>query len=231
MKKCFILIVIISIAACGTEPKLNTSVSVSVKGLQKGVVFLQKYQDTTYITIDSLSIVGEKSLLLECQLNEPEVLYLSLSQAMDAERIEFFADQGLTTINTTLKRFVYDAKIEGSKQQKLLEDYRENLSRFKNKQLELLESSLNAQRSGQEKELLTVEKQMETNLRRQYLYSINYAINNNDNEVAPYIALADIYDANTPFLDTIYNSLTPRIAKSKYGLMLKDYIEKITAGE
>ena len=228
MKKYFILVVLFSIIACGTEPKQNTTVSVTVKGLQKGMVYLQKFQDTTYISIDSLSIKGEETFQLGCQLNEPEVLYLSLTKAMDAERIPFFADEGLTTINTTLKRFVYDAKIEGSAQQKLLKDYRDNLSRFKNKHLELMEVSLNAQRLGNEKEVTAVEKQMETNLKRQYLYSINYAINNKDSEVAPYIALSDIYDANSTFLDTIYNSLTPRIAASKYGIILKDYLKKIT---
>ena len=228
MKKYFILIVLFSIIACGTEPNQNTTVSVTVKGLQKGMVYLQKFQDTTYISIDSLSVKGEQAFQLGCQLDEPEVLYLSLSKLMDAERIQFFADEGLTTINTTLKRFVYDAKIEGNKQQKLLKDYRDNLSRFKNKHLELMEVSLNAQRLGNEKEVTAVEKQMETNLKRQYLYSINYAINNKDNEVAPYIALSDIYDANSTFLDTIYNSLTPRIAASKYGLILKDYLKKIT---
>lgn len=229
MKKYFILIVLFSVIACKSEPKQNTTVSVTVKGLQKGMVYLQKFQDTTYISIDSLSVKGVETFQLGCQLDEPEVLYLSLSKAMDAERIQFFADEGLTTINTTLKRFVYDAKIEGSKQQKLLKDYRDNLERFKIKQLEFLEASLNAQRLGNEKEVGTIQKEMDNNLKRQYLYSINYAINNKDNEVAPYIALSDVYDANSSFLDTIYNSLTPRIASSKYGIILKDYLKKITS--
>ena len=49
MKKYFILVVLFSIIACGTEPKQNTTVSVTVKGLQKGMVYLQKFQDTAYI--------------------------------------------------------------------------------------------------------------------------------------------------------------------------------------
>ena len=68
---------------------------------------------------------------------------------------------------------------------------------------------------------------MDKNLKRQYLYSINFAINNNDSEVAPYIALSDVFDAKSSFLDSIYNSLTPRISESKYGVILKEYLEKI----
>ena len=227
MKQLFKLILIFSIISCHSKPKHNSLVSAEIKGLQKGTVYLQKFQDTVYITLDSLNVKGKETVQLGCQLEEPEVLYLSLSKAIDAERIQFFAEAGTTTIDTNLKRFVFDAKIEGGMQQKLLEDYRKNLERFKNLHLDLLEASLNAQRDGNEKEIEVIQNKMDNNLKRQYLYSINYAINNNDNEVAPYIALSDIFDAKSTFLDTIYNSLTPRIAASRYGILLKDYLEKI----
>ena len=227
MKQLFKLILIFSIISCHSNPKHNSLVSAKIKGLQKGTVYLQKFQDTVYITLDSLNVKGKETVQLGCQLKEPEVLYLSLSKAIDAERIQFFAEAGSTTIDTNLKRFVFDAKIEGGMQQKLLEDYRKNLERFKNLHLDLLEASLNAQRDGNEKEIEVVQNKMDNNLKRQYLYSINYAINNNDNEVAPYIALSDIFDAKSTFLDTIYNSLTPQIAASRYGILLKDYLEKI----
>ena len=227
MKQLLKFILIFSIISCHSNPKHNSLVSAKIKGLQKGTVYLQKFQDTVYITLDSLNVKGKETVQLGCQLEEPEVLYLSLSKAIDAERIQFFAEAGSTTIDTNLKRFVFDAKIEGGMQQKLLEDYRKNLERFKNLHLDLLEASLNAQRDGNEKEIEVVQNKMDNNLKRQYLYSINYAINNNDNEVAPYIALSDIFDAKSTFLDTIYNSLTPQIAASRYGILLKDYLEKI----
>jgi len=227
MKQLFKFLLLFSIISCHSNPKHNTLVSAEIKGLQKGTVYLQKFRDTVYITLDSLNIKGKETFQLGCQLEEPEVLYLSLSKAIDAERIQFFADAGTTTIDTNLKRFVFDAKIEGSKQQKLLETYRKNLERFKSLQLDLLEASINAQREGNEKEFEAIQRKMDNNLKRQYLYSINYAINNNDNEVSPYIALSDIFDAKSTFLDTIYNRLTPRIAASRYGILLKDYLEKI----
>lgn len=227
MNRIFQFLFLTTLVGCNTAPKHNATVSSTVKGLQKGTAYLQKFKDTTYITVDSLSIKGTEFFILGCELLEPEVLYLSLSNEPTAERIEFFASEGNTTINTSLKRFVYDAKIEGNIQQKLLNDYRANLTRFKNKQLELIQASLNAQRTSNNQDVISTKNEMEVNLKRQYLYSINYAVSNNDNEVAPYIALSDVYDANPKYLDTIYNSLTPRIAASKYGVILKDYIEKI----
>jgi len=44
--------------------------------------------------------------------------------------------------------------------------------------------------------------------------------------VAPYIALAEIYDINLKYLDTIQKSLSPKVAQSKYGIKLKELIKE-----
>ena len=119
--------------------------------------------------------------------------------------------------------------IVGGDQHELLEEYNATLVRFKDKELKLLETSLNAQRLKNDSLLQASENQREKNLKRQYLYSINFAINNSNSEVAPYVALADVYAAKPTLLDTIYNSLSPSIAKSKYGVMLGQYIQNIKA--
>jgi hypothetical protein len=51
-------------------------------------------------------------------------------------------------------------------------------------------------------------------------------VNNKNSEIAPYIALAEIYNANVKYLDTIYNALPKEIANSKYGLELDKFIKK-----
>lgn len=231
MRTFFVLIIVAISLGCSSESKYNTSIKGLVKGLQKGTLYLQSVKDTAYVTLDSIVIEKEQGFELKCNLKEPEVLYLGLSKDNEAERIAFFSSPGTTLINTTLKRFKTDAKIEGGNQQQLLEQYNANLIRFKDIELELLESSLNAQRKGNDSLLKVSENKREMNLKRKYLYSINFAINNRDSEIAPYVALADVYDANITFLDTIYNSLNPKIAASKYGLMLKDFILKVKSEE
>ena len=64
------------------------------------------------------------------------------------------------------------------------------------------------------------------NIKRRYLFSINFALNNKDSEIAPYIALAEVYDANIKYLDTINKSMTPKVAKSKYGMMLSKFVDQ-----
>ena len=159
------------------------------------------------------------------------MLYLGRSESLDTERIPFFAHIGTTTINTTLKRFSFDAKIDGGPQQKILEDYDANIKQFKNLDLELLENLLNAQLINDKAKIEQTKIQRAKNLERQYLYSINFAVNNKSSEIAPYIALADLYDAKKSYLDTIYNSLSPAIASSKYGMIFKDFIANLESVE
>ena len=63
-------------------------------------------------------------------------------------------------------------------------------------------------------------------MKRKYLYTVNFAITNKEYEIAPYLAVSEIFDANIKYLDTIYTSLKPKVRKSKYGKALKDYIEE-----
>lgn len=231
MQKIYSLFLIIALLGCNETPVNNTVVNGIVKGLQKGTLYLQKFQDTTYVTIDSIFIKGEKEFQFTFNLEEPEMLYLGRSESLDIERIPFFAHIGTTTINTTLNRFSFDAEIDGGPQQKILEDYNANIERFKNLDLELLENLLNAQLINDTAKVEQTKNRRATNLKRQYLYSINFAVNNTSSEIAPYIALADLYNAKKSYLDTIYNSLSPAIAGSKYGVIFKDFIANLESTE
>lgn len=220
------LFLAILIMSC-TQPSKNTTVSGNIKGLQKGTLYLQHVKDEGFTTLDSLEMTSTTDFQLGCDLDEAEVLFLSLSKELDAERISFFADQGHTTINTTLKRFKYDAKIEGSDQQKLLESYYKNIERFKNQKLELIEAQLNTQKDGNLERSDSLQVKINKIVQRSYLYSINFALNNKDSEVAPFVAVSEIYDANVKYLDTINKVLPPKIANSKYGIILEEYIKTI----
>tara|TARA_B100000768_G_scaffold181355_1_gene204018 strand:- start:22299 stop:22988 length:690 start_codon:yes stop_codon:yes gene_type:complete len=220
------LLLVILITSCTQTPK-NTTVSGSIKSLQKATLYLQHVQDDGFTTLDSLEMTSTTDFVLGCDLKEAELLFLSLSKDVDAERISFFADKGHTTINTSLKRFKFDAQIEGGVQQKLLESYYKNIGRFKDQKLELIEAQLNAQKDGDSERADSLRVEMDKIVQRSYLYSINFAINNKDSEVAPFVAVSEIYDANVKYLDTINKVLPPKIANSKYGIILEAYIKTI----
>jgi len=226
MKNNIFLILIFLATAC-SQPSKTMTVNGSIKGFQKGTLYLQRVDDGRFITLDSLAMNSTTDFELGYDLEEAELLFLSFSEDINAERITFFADKGVTTIHTSLKRFKYDAQIEGGTQQQLLDTYYKNIGRFKDQRLEAMESQLNAEKEGNQDQADSLLAVMDNITKRSYLYTVNFAINNKDSEVAPFVAVSEIYDANVRFLDTINNVLPPKIANSKYGIILEAYIETL----
>lgn len=229
MKKISILLLaIIALISCNNKES-NLIVNANIEGLKKGTVYLQKIEDTLMVDVDSVKVNGNANISLEAFIESPQVMYLYLKKVDNSQyddRIDFFAEEGEVTINTTLEKFVTDAEIIGAKNQEKLEEYRKMMTRFNDKNLELIKENFEAQKEENEEKLIEVNKQYESLLKRKYLYTVNFAINNKDLEVAPYLALSEVFDANIKYLDTIYNSLEPKVKKSMYGKELKDFLKE-----
>ncbi|NOY46837.1 MAG: DUF4369 domain-containing protein [Chlorobi bacterium] len=226
MKHASLILAVLLIFSCG-EKESDLTVTGTIKGLKKGTIYLQQLKDSTLVVLDSLVVNGEQPFELHSDLEEPEVLYLMLDKnGAENSRIAFFADRGITEINTTLKRYGFNPKIKGSKQQEKLEEFNSIISKFNNQRLELIKEQFEAQLSKDTSKINAVNKKAENILKRKYLYAINFALNNKDSEVSPYIAIAEIYNANIKYLDTIYNTLPKDIANSKYGKELDLHIKK-----
>lgn len=227
MKKILLFAFICLIVSCGKETH-DLTVKGTVKNLKKGTLYLQKMQDSTLINVDSLVVSGQTEFELHSELESPEVFFLHLNKTNeDSDRkIVFFADKGVTEIHTTLKDFAYDAQINGSEQQKKLEEYLKMMERFNDKNLDLIKKEFEAKSSNDSTLILENQKAFENLVKSKYFYTVNFAVTNNDSEVAPYLALTEIYDAQIKWLDTINNSLTPKIKDSKYGKELESFIAK-----
>lgn len=229
MKKLIVLVaVILAVAACNKKES-NLIVSGQVEGLKKGTLYLQKIEDTVLVSVDSVVIRGDATFVLEDFIESPQIMYLYLEKVDNKEydeRIEFFAEEGEVTINTTLKNFQTDAKIVGSVNQEKLAEYKKMMKRFNDRNLELIQQNFEAQRDENEELLLATNEEYDRLLRRKYLYTVNFALNNKDLEISPYLALSEVFDANIKYLDTIYESISPQVQKSRYGKQLKDYIKE-----
>lgn len=225
MKKLALVFVLVSLISCGKDPDLI--VKGHVKGLKKGTVYLEKEKDSSIIIVDSVSLNGVSEFELQSDLESPEAFYLRLDKNNSKEnntRIVFFADKGVTEINTTLKNFVTDAKITGSTQQKLYEDFLKVITRYNEKNLDLIKENFDAKKANDSAKIEASTKAMNNLTKSRYLYVVNFAVNNKDSEVAPYLALTEVYDAQIKWLDTINNALTPKVKASKYGKALDGYL-------
>jgi hypothetical protein len=230
MKHFALLLLAFLMLSCGKEQH-DLIVKTSIKGLKKGTIYLKKANDTALVTVDSLIVNGNNEFELHSAIESPEMFFLYLDKnSNEKDRIPFFADKGSTEIKTTLKNFVLDAEINGAPQQKVYEEYKKLISRFNNRNLDLIKESFEAQKEGDTAKLNAVHKETDNMVKRKYLYTVNFALNNKDSEVAPYLALTEIFDAQIKLLDTINNSLTPKVKGSKYGKELQLFIDKIKEG-
>ena len=231
MKKLVLyLSAVLVIAACNSEKKKegNVIVSGTIKGLKQGTLYLQKIQDSLLTNIDSLVIDGDSNFTLYSTVSEPEIHYLYLDKNDNAphnDRIDFFAEKGEINIITNLSDFEKDAQITGGKNTNKLQEYKAMLRRFNDRNLRLMKENYEAQKQNDQERLLKIDEEYKTLLKQKYLYTINYAVTNKDLEVAPYITLNEVFDANIKFLDTVVSKLTPKVKKSLYGKQLVDFVE------
>lgn len=228
-----VIITLISLAiltSCGTKDTENTmTVTGKVKGLKKGTLYLQHIPDTSLVVIDSLKIEGDGNFTFKTELDSPEIFYLYLNKKDNNDvndRITFFGEPGTITINTNWNTFDTKAKIEGSESHKKLEEYRKVMSRFNTTNLEIMRAVYDPETPKDSLTQDSIQKASDRNLRRGYLFALNFALNNKESHIAPYIALKEVPDANKIYLDSINNSLSPEVANGKYGRALQEYLEE-----
>ncbi|HSN47973.1 MAG TPA: DUF4369 domain-containing protein, partial [Flavobacterium sp.] len=229
MKKTIIAFVtLLILSSCNKdESKTNLHLTGNIKGLKKGTLYIQRVVDTSLVAIDTLIIDGNSKFETDLNLESPEMLYLFLdrgvSNSMD-NNLLFFAEPGTINIDTNLDSFIASAKITGSKNQDIYEEYKKINTRFRDQNLDIIQQKFNALKSNNLKAVDSLNASQESNTKRKYLFGTNFALNNRDYEVSPYIALSDIYDINVKYLDTIQKAMSPKVAKSLYGKKLTEYV-------
>ena len=199
-------------------------VSGNIDGLKKGTIYLQKQQDSIIVSIDSILLEGNSNFKLETKINEPDIYYLYLDKN-DGDSlndiITFFGNNGEINIKTSLKNFDSSYEISGSKNTELLQEYFSIIRKFNLQNLDLLEIFYKAQIENNQAKIDSVNTQIENLIKRKYLYTLNFATNNSEFEISPYLAVSQIADANQEFLLKLYDTLSEKIKNSKYGKILQ----------
>ncbi len=222
-----ILTALFLVSCSNSNPELEMNLSGNVKGLKKGTLLLQKIQDSTLVSIDSVAVDGNPNFSFVEEIESPEIYYLYLrlkDGTLREDRIPFFAEPGEIIINTSLKKFGDDFIVNGSENEQALDEYKKLMQRFADRNLDLIKEEFTAQKDGNDSLIEAVKRKKLSTLSGRYLATVNFALNNKDKEVAPYLLLTEVYDANVKYLDTVYTSLTPKVKDSKYGTLLESFI-------
>ena len=225
-----IVLITMVVIACSPEKKGNMMVQGNIDGLKKGTIYLQKVVDTVIVAVDSVVLNGSSDFVLYDELESPELYYIQLDDYTD-KIIAFFGEKDTITIASKLDKFSYSAKITGSENHLKLEEHNEMIRQFNGRQLEVIKERFDAQEANDTEKLEALEKEEKSLERRKFFYTVNYAVQNGDMEIAPYLALTELRFANIQILDTVNNALSSNIKKSKYGKELADFISHIKSTE
>ena len=219
-KKIILLLLIFSSCTENTNFQLNADIN----GLKKGTILLTKSSNDEEVILDSINVNGSSEFTLSSYLHEPEVLKLKLIKSgIHDDEVEFFANEGIMSFNTSLKRFSYEAKFEGSAQQDKFQEFKEMMSKFNEENLKLIKRQIES--IDDIEEIKIIQNELNSLQKREVLYIVNFSLNNKENEISPYIILKYKNAINTKYLEKAYNSLDNNIRNSKYGILLKEELQ------
>lgn len=216
-----------SLYSCA-KTETTTHFTGTIKGLSKGTVYLKKIEDTTLVVLDSIRLKGSDTFDFNVNVAEPDIYYLHLDKKDGVEYndlIGVFLEPSKTIhLTTQLDKFDRKLKVTGSMNHTRLETFKKVNSNFNKRRFSLLSANLNAVKNNHQDSIKLIYDQVKNTIKHKYLYTVNFALSNKEYEVAPYVVVKEIKDAQTKYLDTVYNSLTEKVKTSKYGKQLKDLI-------
>jgi hypothetical protein len=234
----YLIIALLSVVFVSCNQRENANelqLTANIKGLKKESYTFKKSSTRRLWLLTVLSSTATPQFSTTIALDSPQMFYLFLDRGVTNSidnNLPFFAEPGKMTIETTLDHFLSDAKITGSKNQQQYEDFKKGLSRYNDRNLELVEAKFNALKTGNPKLIDSIEVLQDATIKRRYLYAANFALNHKDAEIAPFVTLSEIPDINLRLLDTIQKSMTPKVAQSYYGKRLVAfYKQREKAGE
>ena len=223
MKKYSILLFIVF--SCNINQE-NFELSGNINGLENGVIYLIESSSIEQeIILDSTTVDNTSSFLLKGYIKEPQILKIRLGQS-NTNEIEFFAEIGEMKLNTSNKRFQFDAQFSGSRHQENLDKFNSYLMKFEEEDIDLLEVQIQESIKGNEKKIDSISILRENNDKRKILFVINYITNNNKEIISPYLALRYNQEIQLEYLTKIYKSYSKEISDSKYGIELNKIINK-----
>ena len=206
----------------------NTHIAGTIKGFSSGMVYLQQMNDSTLVTIDSVQMKSDSKFKFEFNLDSPQLMYLELNRGTTKSidnNLPLFVEPGSITVDSDLEHFYANAKITGSKNHQLFEEFQKINTKYKGELLDISKEKFDAVRFNRLHDVDSIDNKFDQKLKRKYLYAINFALTNKEYEVAPYVALAELSDANIKYLDSISKSVSPKVAESRYGKLLTELIK------
>lgn len=226
-----VFVVLLGLISCKKEihSTQNTVLFGKIEGIKTGKLYLERLTDSVAVIVDSVTFNGNSDFSFAFDIDSPEMVYLYLEKTINAPINDFlavFVEPGKIDVQTTLENFEADAKVSGSVNHEKWVEYQQLSKRYQDKRLELIKEIYEAEMKNNTQKILDINRQNQLLIQSSYMSTVNFALNNSDLEIAPFLAMYEIFDINTKYLDTINSQLTERVKNSKYGKDLQKYISE-----
>ena len=192
-----------------------------------GVVTLGSEQPGPLWVIDGVRMGAPPSSVrgLADQIREVNVLKYS-----DAAKYGSQGAAGVIEINTTvssnvLGNYKRSFQVKGKRNIELMEEFKIFEKQFISKRDQLNDKRKIFVEINDIERVDSIQKLLDILQYKSYLFTANFAINNSDSEIAPYLAVKKIADAKIKILETIEEKLTEKVKKSKYGKIFLELVE------
>ena len=159
------------------------------------------------------------------QIREVNVLKYSEASKYGSQGAAGVIEVNTVVSSNVLGNYKRSFEVKGKRNIELMEEFKIFEKQFISKRDELNDKRKTFIEINDIERVDSIQKLLDVLQYKSYLFTANFAINNFDSEIAPYLAVKKIADAKIKILETIEEKLTENVKKSKYGKIFLELVE------
>jgi len=209
--------------SCQDESKNNFTLTATITGASDNMIYLQQRKAGEWVKSDSASPEAD-IVVFKGNIDLPEFFYLTVKDIRGY--IPVFLEQGEISLKSNVNN-LRDIVVEGSKTHKDYEDFMQSLASFDEKAAQLGQEYQKARTEGDEEAMKKVEEEYEGIEKQKSKSMLDYAKNNNESVVSPFIIMSNTYMFDLDELDEVTSGFSDKISASDYVIFLKDRVSTL----
>lgn len=205
--------------SCSTEGQFRIEGRLS--GFKQGKIYLQKIVNSTYVSLDSISVLGDTDLSFGGPIESPEVLWLYI-QKKENSRLPLFVEPGGVLRFEGHIDSLFQLRYSGSASQDKLIEYQSIAREYNVRMAEAYTNRLDALKNGDQSAAEKYDRVYRSTLKNRYFFTVQFALNNPNSPASPYVVLNNVSNFSMRLLDSVVHSFDQEVRTSLYGKSLLD---------
>lgn len=216
MKKLVIFIFLILIYACNIDND-NMIIEGQIIDLKNSKIYLTIVDEGKII--DS-AIVNDGKFTLKTYIDEPIEMSLILKEKNSDEKFIFFSEPSNILFRSSKEKFIFNAQIQNSKLFTEYKNIENQISKFNEKDLELLAEQIEFSVEGNQKKYDSIRRERFKINQKKILFIVNYSLNNSSSLVSAFIIHKYKESINKNYIEKVYENFSDELKDSYYGKKL-----------